>query len=176
MPRARIRRGAEQFIVGKAGLAGEEDVEVAGVTQLAGEPAEFVAQRLVILAAGGRPEQRKSRAQPAQRNPCLVQRIGVASTEQDDFVEPIVTQARMGDGAKRVAFARGRRQRDRLGPSDPSELGLRERIAALGLGEDAEAQRHRPADLLGEIEQNLGAALLELELELDDRAPFPCRW
>ena len=69
---------AEQPVALAPSLAGKEDVEVARVAELRREPAQLLAQVLIILAADGRPEQRKGRAQPPERDPRLVQRVGIA--------------------------------------------------------------------------------------------------
>ena len=156
-------RGAQAF------LPGEQHVKIAGVAELAREPADLLPKLGIILAAHRRPEQRQGRAQPAQRDPRLVQRIGVAPIEQHDLVQPVVAQAGLGDGAEGLALVDPDRQRDRVGFGGLTQRLFLQRIATLGFAQHAEAEGQRCADLPGQREEGARLARLELELKLAER-------
>ena len=157
--------GVDHLVVAEAG---QQHVGVAGVAELARQPGDLLAQRLIFLAADRGAEQRQCRAQAAQRDPRLVHGVSVARREQHDLVEPVVAQAAIRDDAERLAFRHRAVERDRLGPGAASEPVLGQRIAALALAQHAQPQRHRRAELASQLEQPCRLARLDLELELAD--------
>jgi hypothetical protein len=166
-----LERVAQHFILrkGRRRILAEQDVQIARFAELAGEPAQFLAQMLIILAAHGVAEKGQRRAQAAERHPRLVQGVGIARLQQGDLVQPEMAQAGGGDRPKRIGFAHLRIEADRIGLGRAAEPAFHQRVAALVLAERAEAQRRGAADLLGKLEQGGGLAVLELQLELDER-------
>ena len=163
------QRGA----LGVGEVALEEDVEVAGIAELGGEPAQFAAHIFILSVADGGLEQGQGRAQAPHRHARLVQRLHLAPADHQRLVEAILADAGVDDDLERLGDGHRRIDRDVGGLDDLLVRAAGEARAALGLGQHAEADRHQVGDLLGGEEQAGRVAGDELELELGEalRAP-----
>src|SRR3546814_1618354 len=74
----------------------EQHVEIAGIGQFRGKPAQFIAQWRMSISADHRLEDREGGAQTPQRHPHLVQRARVPASEQQRLIQPKLPHAALG--------------------------------------------------------------------------------
>jgi hypothetical protein len=133
------------------------------------EPFEFARDMREAGVGDDGFKQRERRPQSSQRDPCLMQRLGIGRAPQKIFIQTEVPQACSDD--LREGFGGGRvgRKLQALG-LDRAERRRRDQpIAALPLGQDAEADGDLLAERARECEDRGRRPAFQLELELRNR-------
>ena len=143
----------------------DQHLEIAGGSERAAQPFAF---RPYVFAFGVREHFLKAgdrRLQPPQPHAHLVNGLRIALADEV-FVECEVAQAREADDLEGIRRARALVERRRGGAGGAVRDAVRERVAALSLGERSIAQRAALRDPLGEQHDAVRVAALELELHL----------
>ena len=97
-----------------------------------------------------------------------MQGFGLGSRDHQVFVPPEVAQAGLDNVLERVRRRHVRLQRNPFRLEHRRD-GIDQRIAALGLGHDAERDGHYRIELASEREQRGGVAVFQFQLDFADR-------